>query len=280
MKEYEFTGEQKIINVHFLALIGIGLIILAFMMWPMIKPDKVKINTSVNNSNISTIVITEYVTVTVTPTPDGRLYFANEYESGVRKIKRPFSWFREDVSGTKDMSVHVTAYNYRVMNFYNWFNPQDYKYYKQFASENNKYVFVFIQIYMDDIIGQDSRMWLPDEKHYALQVNSRLYYPIEFQKQLRIKELEETFNLNDDSRVSYYGTLRTYKKGHIETAGETTENLTYLYGGKSNAVDGYLVYEIPENTTDEELILTASFNAFGNSAWILKPQNNGDYQPY
>lgn len=281
MKDYEFTAEQKTINLQFLAVVGVALIILAFMLYPVFKPKDIP-KTNIT-PNVSTITIYKEIIVTVTPTPDGKLYFADEYQSGVRKINRPFSWYREDVSGKKDMSVHVTVYAYRVFNSFTWFNAQDYKYYKQFpTSIDNKFVFVFVQIYMDDIIGNDARMWLPDEKHFALQVNNKLNYPIaDFPKHLRIKELEETFDKNDVNRVSYYGTERTYEKGNPKTAGETTINFTYLKGGISNAIDGYLVYEIPKDIPDEELKITASFNSFGNSAWILKPfENEYDYKPY
>lgn len=253
-------------------LSGIPFIMIKNVMYPPVK------NIS---ENVSTVTIYKEIIVTVTPTPDGKLYFANEYESGIRKIKRPFSWYRDDVTGSKDMSVHVTVYNYRSLNSFTWFNPSDYKYYKEYPSDlSNKFVFVFVQIYMDDVIGQDTRMWAPNEKQFVLQANNRVFYPIQdFQKQIRIKEFEETFNLNDDSRVGYFGTIKYYQKGHPETAGETFENLTYLRGGKSNAIDGYIIYEIPKDIPDESLLVNGAFNKFGNSAWVLEPEY-GDWNYY
>lgn len=251
---------------------GIPFILMKQAFFPPVK------NTS---QNISTITIYETIIVTVTPTPDGKLYFANEYESGIRKIKRPFSWYREDVSGQKDLSVHVTVYNYKSLNSFTWFNPSDYKYYKEYPSNSdNKFMFVFIQIYMDDEIGNDPRMWLPNENRFVLQANNRIFYPVQnFTKQVRIKEFEETYTLNDDSRIGYYGGIKQYQKGHRETAGEIFEEATYLKGGKSNAVDGYIIYEVPKDISDNEFIVNGAFNKFGNAAWILEPEF-GDFDYY
>jgi hypothetical protein len=118
-------------------------------------------------------------------------------------------------------------------------------------------------------------MWLPNEKHFTLQAGGILYEPIEFQKQLRIKELEYTYNLNDDNRIGYYGAYKYYS-GSLEdksTAGETYTNVTWLRGGTSNAVDGYIVYEVPSYVKDEELIIHGIFYDFGNANWVLKPIN-------
>ena len=283
MKDYEMPDyDNKPINFHLIVIIGIAFLIFIIMFYPMFNNHSQKnIENKTNVSNISTITIYKEIYITVTPTPDGKIYFASEYESGIRKIKRPFSWYRADVTGLKDMSVHVVIYDYRIFDTYHWFNPQDYKYYEEKATKGNKFLFVFINIYMDDVIGKDTRMWLPDANHFGVQIDNSLYMPIEFEKQLRIKELEDVYNYNDDSRVNYYGGFRTYEKGNSDTAGEIYQNLTYLKGGKSNAIDGYIVYEIPNNIQDEQLIVSGNFYEFGNSAWVLKPQiNENDYKPY
>jgi hypothetical protein len=232
-----------------------------------------EIISALEKGNESALIVEKPVYITVTPTPDGKTYFAGEYQEGLRKIKRPFSWIRNDVSGKQDMAVHVTVYDYKIFESYHWFNPMDYLYYEQFpTSLNNKFVFVFINLYMDDIQDDDTRMWIPNENHYGLQINNTLIAPVDFMKQLRIKELEDTYNYNDDSRVGYYSAYKYYSRGSdfASTAGETYINQTWLRGGKSNAIDGYLVYEIPKDVKDEDLILSGNFFTFGNAAWKLK----------
>lgn len=253
-------------------MILIILIVLSGLPFKFIKdtyyPEPINVSVNVTPE----IIYIEKI-ITVTPTPDGNLYFASEYQEGIRKIKRPFSWSRTNVTGFKDMSVHALVYDYRVMDSYHWFNPSDYKYYIETPSNpDNKFVFVFINIYMDNILGDDTRMWLPDEKHYLLQAQNVRFHPIDFEKQIRIKEFEDVYNYNDDYRVGYYGTFRYTSRSinYASTAGETYENLTYLRGGKSNAIDGYIVFEIPKVIDENELILSANFFQFGNAAWKLK----------
>lgn len=217
------------------------------------------------------VIITN--TVYVTPTPDNGIYYSNEYIGGIKKLGRPFSWARENVVGLQDMSVHVRVYNYKILQSYHWWNPTDYKYYETYPSNiNSEFLFVYVNIYMDDIIGDDPRMWLPNEHHYFVNINGQLIEPIEFTKQLRIKEFEETFNWNDDNRIKYYGGVPTYTANSdaAPTAGEIVDNLTYLRGGISNAVDGYIVYEVPANTPLPDISVVGTFYTFGQNSWLLK----------
>lgn len=270
---YEQEYDRPKINYHFLVIIGIAVLITAILFYPVVKQEIAKSNVKpVTTPNISKVVEIQYVTILVTPTPDGKNYFANEYENGIRKLKRPFSFVRYDVAGKMDLSVHATVYDYKVFNMYHWFNPQDYKYYPEYPIDGYKFVFVFVNLHMDNIIGNDVRIWFPNESHYALQVGNTLYQPISFQKQLRIKELEYTYNMNDDTRIPYYGTTRIYSSSsqYAPTAGETYLEQNFLYGGKSNAVDGYIVYEVPLDAKEDDMIIDADFYSFGTASWKLK----------
>ena len=255
----------KVLGVCFILLL-IGIIIIA----PMLnRPQPVKFI----DMNVSTVTQIEYVTVLVTPTPDGNTYYASEYQTGVRKINRMFSFFREDALGKKDLSVHAVVYDYKTFIKYNWFNPTDYKYYLERAPYGYKYLFVFTAIYADDVIGGDTRFWIPKENQFTVGIKGLSYQLIEFPKQLRIKELENTFNYNENSMVTAYNSLRQYKPNneYKNTAGESFESIDVLKGGKSNAIDGYFVVLIPDNTKDEDIIVYENFYTFGNAGWRLKP---------
>jgi hypothetical protein len=262
-------------RIKIIVIIAIFLFIISGIPVRIIK-DTINppIPVNLTNSSVNTITIYETIEVFVTPTIDGKLYFAGEYQEGIRKIKRPFSWIRDDVSGNQDMAVHVTVYDYKIFKSYHWFNPMDYLYYEQFPinKTENKFVFVFINLYMDDIQENDPRMWAPNEQHYGLQILDTMYMPIDFVKQLRIKELEDTYNYNDDSRVGYYSAYKYYSRdsNFASTAGETYSNQTWLRGGKSNAIDGYLVYEVPIESKEEDMILSGNFYTFGDASWKLK----------
>ena len=275
MKGYEEDYDTPPINLSFFALVGLVLLVSGIIYYPYIikflHPEPLEyVNLSVINE--SKAIQIEYVTVIVTPVPDGKMYFASEYESGIRKLGRPFSWIAGNVTGFKSMSIHARVYDYRIFDKYHWFNPTDWLYYTEYpSSRDKKFVFIFANIYMDDIQGQDTRMWIPDESHYGLQIKDKIYYPIEMEglKQLRIQELEETDNYNDDSKIQYYSTFRQHEYGHPETAGETYEQYTYLKGGKSNAIDGYMIFEVPKEAQLEDMIVNVNYYSFGSSQWRL-----------
>lgn len=227
-------------------------------------------DTSINKSPIVTQIV--YRTILVTPTPDGIKYYSNEFQSGVRKLNRPFSWVRRDVLGKQDMKVTATAYNYMILPTINVFNPTEYEYVEIMPSQPDKeFLFVFFNIYQDMDAYDDTRLWLPKEDQMGVQINNVMYYPIEFQKQARIEELENTHNMNDDSYVQHYGQYRGYSSEEEArtTAGEISVEQSYLKGGKSNAQDGYLIFEIPEGTIPEAITFKVNFFSFGWSEWRL-----------
>jgi len=262
-------------QVKVIVIIGIILFILSGIPIKIIK-DSLKPHQEINQTvNITPpIIIYQTKEVFVYPTIDGNIYFASEYQEGIRKIKRPFSFYRKEAIGLKDLSIHAVIYDYKIFNSYHWFNPTDYKYYEVFPiNPENKFLFVFANIYMDDIIADDTRFWIPTEKQFNVQVYETVYNPISFPKQIRIKELEDTFNYNDNSMVTAYNSLRQYKTSneYQNTAGETFESIDVLKGGKSNAIDGYLLFELDKNTPDEDILVCENFYSFGSSCWKLKP---------
>lgn len=273
MNEYEIDFDKKPINYRFIALIIFSAVVIGFLFYPMISLKSETIKPVIQNQ--STAIQIEYITVIVTPIPDGKLYYASEYQEGIRKIKRPFSFLRYDALGEKDLFIHSEVYDYKVFNSYHWFNPTDYKYYEQYPiSDKNKFVFVFFSIYSDDIIGDDTRFWIPKENMMQLQINEISYSPIEFVKSLRIKELEDSYNSNDNSRVTAFNSNRVYSSSSeaAKTAGEITESIDVLKGGISNKIDGYIIFEIPRESLDSDMLFACNFYSWGNGLWRLKPE--------
>lgn len=258
------------IEPNYFRIIGIiliiGILICVVIPWNIVFPKKPE--PIVNNTVI--VIQKEYITVKITPTPDEGFYYQGEYDNGTRKLNRPFTWIRPNVSGYKDMKVSVRVYNYRLMDSYLWFNVHDYKYYQQYPTdENNQFLFIFINIVMDDIEGDDTRLYLPSRDHYVVQINNNLYPPIEYPLDLRIKELEETYDYNDVSRVKAYGQF-VYTETIGSNAGQQSSiNVTYLRGGVSNSEDGYIIYEIPKNTPINNILVLGQFYSFGNAQWRL-----------
>ena len=269
--DYEETYEQQPFNYRLLLLLCLCSVFFGIMIYPMIKvkPEPIK-PIEQNKSDAIQIV---YRDVMIQPTIDGKMYFASEYQNGLRKINRPFSFRRDNTIGKMNTVVHSIVYDYKIFNSYKWFNPSDYKYYTEKPlSDDNKFLFVFYNIYLDDIEGDDTRFWITTEGQMKLIINGIAFTPVNFPKQIRIKELENTYNLNDDNRVTAYNSMRVYNPStqYSKTAGETFETFDVLKGGKSNAIDGYILFEVPKSTRDEDLIFAVNYYSWGDAQWKLK----------
>lgn len=268
--DYEQNYSYSNKRVLLIIIIGLWAINSAFHPLDMIM-KKPEINTTINETN-NTIIIYRNITVTVTPTPDGITYFAGSADDGVRKLGRIFTWDRRNVEGKKDLSGYVKVYDYRTFDSVHIFLPTDYNYYEVKPADDKKYLFIFVKIWLDDIGSNVDKLWLPNESHYIADVSGIAYSPIQWEKQLRIRELEEIWNDNNDFRIGYYGVFNTYSRDlkRKSTAGEYAEDLYYVYSGESNAIDGYIIYEIPKDSKDENIIILSNIHAFGNPSWKLK----------
>lgn len=275
MEDYEVNFSQKIINPHFIIIIIISIGLFYFFAYPIMQTHTEKNVDIPPVKNISTVV--EYVTVLVTPTPDGKTYFASEFQSGIRKIQNPFSFYRKNVTGLKDIKVTSFVYDYRIYNVLHWFNPSDYKYYEMSADSDKKFLFVFYAMYMDDIAGDDTRFYIPNKRNYVVQSlkNNKLYYPIEYPNQLRIEELEYAYDYTNTNKAQYFGQIRKYTRdlSASNTAGEISIEQNWLRGGLSNMQSGYILYEIPSEIKDEDLLAGINFYGYGNAWWKLKNDN-------
>jgi len=245
----------------------------------------------INQTNNTTIIYkTIEKIVLVTPTPDGHTYFASEYQNGTRLLQRPFSWIRKNAiiaqnadsigvnkPDTQDMKVTTIVYDYKIFEKLHVFNPSDYKYDELYPSvgadgKEKKFLLVFIYVFMDDIIGDDTRMWAFNRNFFAVFDGKETYLSKEYPYQMRFKELEETFTFNNDYRVQSFKSFRAYSPNeeYQNSAGEYNDEIYYLRGGQSNAIDGFLIYEIPENTYPENILVLGQFYAFGSAQWKLR----------
>lgn len=226
--------------------------------------------------NESKVIQIEYVTVLVTPTPDGRLYYASEQEEGIRKIQNPFSFYADNASGYKHMKIVSTVYEYKEFKKLTWHNPSDNLDYGMYPQTGKKFLFVFYAMYMDDRVSDDTRFFIPNSSQYVVQSihdSSKTYYPIEYPKQLRFLELEYARDFLNREQAEYFGGMNAYTRSmnNRETAGEIFQETNILKGGKSNVLSGYVLYEIDDYLKPDELIAGINFYAFGNAWWRLKP---------
>jgi hypothetical protein len=165
--------------------------------------------------------------------------------------------------GSGNVASEAIVYNYWINDTYEWHNDRDNHYYVQKPHAGNKYLFVFVHL----VNNGDTRVWFPPASSVVVHYNNALYYqdlshykpdkasdikatPVE------VKEIQYFHKLNGDEYVEDFG----FSHG--------TE-LAYLYPGKSNAVDGYIVYEVPLGLTPDKTYVEISFNGQDRGVWKL-----------
>ena len=145
-------------------------------------------------------------------------------------------------NGTK-WPTDITVYRVWINDTYQRWNPDENRYYTQVAPAGKKYLIVFIDmvdrgtdhiqlppratmniLYHTDIIPPDPTHILPNQKADS---------PPQI---VRIGEIEFTKKMYASEYVEDFG----YSHG---------QKLGYITPGESNAVDGYIVYEVPATLT-------------------------------
>jgi hypothetical protein len=279
-----------VIGIIILILTGIPFKITKDILFPA------KVNTTVNN----TIIIYQTVEkiITVYPTIDGKLYFADEFQNGTRLLNHPFSFYRSDINyPNNNLKVSVNVYGYRIFPNYHYHdldntNSINHGYLIQSPLDSqNEFLFLTVSVLEDEIISEKSNnMWLINQNAFAIQIDNRLYFPVQYQQQREIKELENTANLQTSEYIQAFGQTRTYNPNVINNK-ETDSNGTllssefvgyggivsqqhyYLYKGVSNAEDGYILFEIPKNTDMTKIKILGNFFSFGSAQWVIRDKN-------
>lgn len=260
------------LNRQIYALIAVFIIAFAAIYGtPYLFPHKEIVKPNNTTANITYIYLTK--TIFVTPTPDGHTYFASEYQNGTRLLQRPFSFIRYNALGKQDMKVTVIVYDYAQFEKLHWFNPSLYQYFELTpSSPDKKFLLIFAYVMMDDEGGDDTRMYMFNRSAFAVYDGITTYRNIVYPYQLRYKELENTVTFDKTVKVQAFKQIRMYSSGveYRNVAGEYSDEIYYLRGGASNAIDGYLMFEIPKETNVENIRVLGQFYVFGNSQWVLK----------
>jgi hypothetical protein len=194
----------------------------------------------------------------------------NPYLHGERSEGQWFKWLRSDVSGTKDMNVGIVAYRHKWLDKYTWWNGAMGNYQVEYPSGGNRYFAVWIN---QEMFGtnqtNDPRMWGMDKENFRLQYKGRLIEPGENHLPVnRILEFDELLTYYNTDTAKPFGYQILYSSlDHNEAAGMVAEPIGYLRMGPGNAIDGYLLFEVPKEAFNEDVLLLGSFSTFGTAYW-------------
>lgn len=256
----------------------IGFLILVIAIAGCIEPDKplvtqtpvptTPISTSAPASAPSANPVSPAVTVASPAGMISRLHTtvpANSTNASLTGPSPAVLNFKEDYhfgNTTKWKSV-ATVYRIWINDSYQWFSPDDNRYYTKIAPPGKKYLLVFISMVgmgKDRApLPQQSNMYLlyddvissTDPSHILPTKN-----PDSSPKVVRIAEVEWFKKRFDTEYVEDFG----YSHG---------QRLGYINPGMSNAVDGYILYEVPESLTPENAYLAIVMPESDIAIWKL-----------
>ena len=165
-------------------------------------------------------------------------------------------------NGTKWNSV-ATVYRIWINDSYRWFSPADSQYYTKVAPPGKKYLVVFISM----VCRGPERAPLPQQNNVYVLYNNAVISP-------DVSHVLPTKNPDSTPKVVRIGEIEWSKKRfgseYIEDYGYSHgQRLGYINPGESNAVDGYIIYEVPASLTPENAYLSIVMPQADTAQWKL-----------
>jgi hypothetical protein len=197
-------------------------------------------------------IVTTIPTPTTAPTPPPDP-FPNAFAIG--------TWF--NFSSGKTAS-QATVYKKWINDTYQWHNDMDNKWYTQKAKAGNKYLLVFVCI----VDRGDTRVWYPKASSIIVHYNNQVfsadqshYIPDKSGGNVKATPIEVR-------EVQYYHKL--FGAEYTEDYGLSHGTMSdYVYPGESNAIDGYIIYEVPASLTADKTDIEIPFNGQDRAVWNL-----------
>jgi len=193
--------------------------------------------------------LTALITAAPTPTPDP---FPNALQ-----LKDGFPF------GSGNIASEANVYRVWMNDSYQWHNDMDNKYYLETAKSGNKFLFVFLNVYNKG----DTRVWPPTAGNVKVYYNGQAYSsdPNHF---LPDKASDRKATAIEVKETEYFSKL--FGSEYVEDYGYSHgTQYAYLYPGKSNAIDGYLIFQVPKSLTPDKAYAEIDFNGNEKGVWNL-----------
>jgi hypothetical protein len=147
---------------------------------------------------------------------------------------------------------------------YQWHNDKDNKWYPQTAKAGNKYLLVFVCI----VNRGDMRVWYPKANSIIVHYNNQVfsadpshYIPDKSGGNVKATPVEIR-------EVQFFPKL--FGAEYVEDFGLSHGTMSdFVYPGESNAVDGYIIYEVPSSMTAGTSYVEIAFNNEDRAVWKL-----------
>ena len=182
-----------------------------------------------------------------------------------------FNWKGNNVSGLKDINVSITVYGYKELQNFSYYDFNWGQDFKEYSPDGTEFFFAYVHIEQEET---GVTVYLPQQSNFALQIADTLYYPVMFPyEQNQIREMDNNKVMDNTTRIIPYA--YEYIKvqdnvTHVERP--DLSPLIYLRPGKSNAQDGYIIFNIPIDYNKRMAYINGDFWSFGSASWnVYKP---------
>jgi len=165
--------------------------------------------------------------------------------------------------GSGEVASEGNVYRIWMNNTYQWHNDLDNLYYTQEPRAGYKYLFVFVNVYNKGT----AQVWPPDSSQIRVYYNGQ-WYSMDQNHRLPGGSRNIKDNPLEIKEVQYFSKL--YGSEYVEDFGYSHgDQAGFLYPGKSNAIDGYIVYEVPASLTPDKAYAQVAFNGNDVGVWRL-----------
>jgi hypothetical protein len=177
-------------------------------------------------------------------------------------------WFnlsRVSKDGKTAIQVYITAYRYQFRDSYQYWDTVAIKWLPVDPPRGSRFLFVFVNVRMDDTSGIVSPIDGYDYTSFALQHDGTLQEATVDLHQ--INELQTYSNLFKSGYVVPYG--YQWVSSSITLKRKLTP-LSRLEPGKGNSWDGFILFEVPRDAKTADLKLVGNFDGMGSAYWVFQ----------
>lgn len=244
---------MKRLNLLFITGIIATIFISGCLGSPAKSPDQ-----QTTQTVLTTTIVATVTTPTTVPTPAPPTPTIEPYPTAL-KLKQPFNF-----SSGKTAS-EATVYRFWINDTYQLFDPRETRYATKHPAPGNKYLIIFVNtvnrgtasnlpVKAGNVqVRYEDMTFYSDPTHVLPKTDKNVDSPPEI---FRIREIESLHKLYGSEYVEDFG----YSHGNLEG---------YLKPGESNAIDGYIVFEVPSSLIPDTAYVEIGLNSKDSAIWKL-----------
>lgn len=163
-----------------------------------------------------------------------------------------------------DLVLHATVYDWKIIDgpyHYHSVTQGTRAFADHYPYSGFKYLIVMVNVYSDT----DANPYGFKRSDWVVQDRDRIYYyDWDYDPTKWIWELQDRFSYDRSTAVQPYG----YRIVQERITGIiTAQELGQIYKGRSNAWDGFIIYEIPIEARPQDIKIGANFANIGGYSW-------------